>query len=49
LRGPDPGRGDLGQRLGQHERRVIAVGIAYVIGLSGVLLLWALGGRKVIA
>ncbi|HEY1591886.1 MAG TPA: cytochrome c biogenesis protein DipZ [Solirubrobacteraceae bacterium] len=33
---------------GNTNARVIAVGIAYVIGLSAVLLLWALGGRKVI-
>ena len=33
---------------GNTNVRVIAVGIAYVLGLSAVLLLWALGGRKVI-
>jgi cytochrome c biogenesis protein CcdA/thiol-disulfide isomerase/thioredoxin len=33
---------------GNTNVRVIAVGIAYVVGLSGVLLLWALGGRKVV-
>ncbi len=33
---------------GNTSVRVIAVGIAYVIGLSAVLLLWALGGRKVV-
>ncbi len=33
---------------GNTNARVIAVGIAYVIGLSAVLLLWALGGRKVV-
>jgi cytochrome c biogenesis protein CcdA/thiol-disulfide isomerase/thioredoxin len=33
---------------GNTNVRVIAVGIAYVIGLSAVLLLWALGGRKVV-
>ena len=33
---------------GNTNVRVIAVGIAYVVGLSAVLLLWALGGRKVV-
>jgi cytochrome c biogenesis protein CcdA/thiol-disulfide isomerase/thioredoxin len=33
---------------GNTNVRVIVVGIAYVAGLSAVLLLWALGGRKVI-
>jgi cytochrome c biogenesis protein CcdA/thiol-disulfide isomerase/thioredoxin len=33
---------------GNTNARVIAVGIAYVIGLSAVLLLWSLGGRKVV-
>src|SRR5437868_14386159 len=33
---------------GNTSVRVIAVGIAYVIGLGAVLLLWALGGRKVV-
>ena len=34
---------------GNTNVRVVAVGIAYVAGLSAVLLLWALGGRKVVA
>jgi cytochrome c biogenesis protein CcdA/thiol-disulfide isomerase/thioredoxin len=33
---------------GNTSVRLVAVGIAYVIGLSAVLLLWALGGRKVV-
>ena len=33
---------------GDTNVRVIAVGIAYVIGLNAVLLLWAYGGRKVV-
>jgi cytochrome c biogenesis protein CcdA/thiol-disulfide isomerase/thioredoxin len=33
---------------GNTNARVIAVGIAYVVGLSAVLLLWAYGGRKVV-
>jgi cytochrome c biogenesis protein CcdA/thiol-disulfide isomerase/thioredoxin len=33
---------------GNTNARVVAVGIAYVVGLSAVLLLWSLGGRKVI-
>ena len=33
---------------GNTNVRVIAVGIAYVVGLSSVLLLWAYGGRKVV-
>ncbi len=33
---------------GNTNVRVVAVGAAYVAGLSAVLLLWALGGRKVV-
>src|SRR2546421_2724080 len=33
---------------GNTSVRLVAVGIAYVLGLSAVLLLWALGGRKVV-
>jgi thiol-disulfide isomerase/thioredoxin len=33
---------------GNTKARVVAVGLAYVAGLSAVLLLWAVGGRKVV-
>ena len=48
VRRPDPGRGDVGQRLERRQRPRGLVAISYSVGLSAVLLVYAFAGRAVI-